>query len=53
MLGDIRGMPIGMRASDGKTGFRVEFDGRSGAHINVWSGKEKDHTSLSMPPIQR
>lgn len=31
-----------MRSADGKTGFRVEFDARHGAHINVWSGKQKD-----------
>ncbi|VWX61430.1 hypothetical protein VARIO8X_50205 [Burkholderiales bacterium 8X] len=33
--------PIGMKNADGKAGFRVEFDERNGAHINVWSGKEK------------
>lgn len=36
-----RSKPIGMQTADGKTGFRIEFDKRSGAHINVWSGKEK------------
>jgi hypothetical protein len=30
-----------MQTNDGKIGFRVEFDERSGAHINVWNGKEK------------
>jgi len=40
-FGDIKGKPIGMQTIDGKTGFRVEYDARSGAHINVWSGKEK------------
>lgn len=30
-----------MQTWDGKTGFRVEFDDRSGAHINVWPAKEK------------
>jgi hypothetical protein len=40
-FGEIQGKPIGMQTADGKTGFRVEFDERSGAHINVWSGKEK------------
>ena len=34
-------MPIGMQTLDEKTGFRVEFDKRSGAHINVWHRKEK------------
>ena len=40
-FGTIAGQPIGMQTADGKTGFRVEFDDRSRAHINVWSGKEK------------
>ncbi|MEV6644325.1 polymorphic toxin-type HINT domain-containing protein [Amycolatopsis sp. NPDC051371] len=40
-FGTIAGQPVGMQTADGKTGFRVEFDERSGAHINVWSGKEK------------
>jgi len=30
-----------MRTGDGKTGFRVEYDERSGAHINVFDGKDK------------
>ncbi|MDQ0473539.1 RHS repeat-associated core domain-containing protein [Labrys wisconsinensis] len=41
-FGDNAGKPIGMRSADGKSGFRVEFDERHGAHINVWSGKQKD-----------
>ncbi|NUT33565.1 MAG: hypothetical protein HOV79_10870 [Hamadaea sp.] len=40
-FGTIAGQPIGMQTADGKTGFRIEFDERNGAHINVWSGKEK------------
>jgi len=36
-----KGKNVGMQTADGKTGFRVEFDQRNGAHINVWSGKEK------------
>ena len=36
------GRPIGMKSADGKSGFRVEFDERHGAHINVWSGKKKE-----------
>jgi len=32
-----------MQSLDGKIGFRVEFDSRHGAHINVWFGKEKGH----------
>ncbi|WP_406417112.1 polymorphic toxin-type HINT domain-containing protein [Streptomyces sp. NBC_00842] len=40
-FGTIRGKPIGMQTVDGKTGFRIEFDQRNGAHINVWAGKEE------------
>ncbi|MDX5631139.1 MULTISPECIES: hypothetical protein [unclassified Brenneria] len=40
-FGATRGKPVGMTTADGKTGFRVEYDERSGAHINVFSGKEK------------
>ena len=40
-FGDIAGRPVGMQTLDGKVGFRVEYDARNGAHINVWSGKEK------------
>ncbi|WP_325605818.1 polymorphic toxin-type HINT domain-containing protein [Nocardioides sp.] len=40
-FGDTQGKPIGMQSADGKIGYRVEFDERSGAHINVWNGKEK------------
>jgi hypothetical protein len=56
--GTIKGMPIGMQTADGRTGFRVEFDERSGAHINVWSGKEKglhfkfDASELTVTKIQ-
>ncbi|WP_339467196.1 RHS repeat-associated core domain-containing protein, partial [Pseudomonas sp. EL_65y_Pfl1_R83] len=35
------GEPVGMQTIDGKTGYRVEHDERSGAHINVWSAKKK------------
>ena len=31
------GKPIGMMTADGKVGFRVEWDTRVGAHINVWN----------------
>ena len=37
-FGSIRGKPVGMTTADGKTGFRIEYDERSGAHINVFSG---------------
>lgn len=40
-FGTSKGKPIGMSSADGKQGFRVEYDNRNGAHINVWSGKEK------------
>lgn len=40
-LGDTKGKAIGMVTKDGKTGFRIEYDDRLGAHINVFSGKEK------------
>lgn len=40
-FGPNAGKPIGMQSLDGKIGFRVEYDARSGAHINVWFGKEK------------
>ncbi|MCE9042995.1 RHS repeat-associated core domain-containing protein, partial [Parabacteroides distasonis] len=40
-FGDIAGKPIGMQTVDGKVGFRVEYDVRSGAHFNIWAGKEK------------
>ena len=30
-----------MQTSAGKVGFRVEFNERSGACINIWVGKEK------------
>ncbi|TKC89446.1 hypothetical protein FAZ69_10945 [Trinickia terrae] len=40
-FGDNAGKPIGMKSSDGRVEFRVEYDERSGAHINVFAGKEK------------
>lgn len=40
-FGYTRKRPIGRQTSDGKIGFRIEYDSRSGAHINLWSGKEK------------
>jgi hypothetical protein len=40
-FGDNAGKAIGMKTADGRVGFRVEYDARSGAHINVWAGKEK------------
>ncbi|MGJ5176511.1 RHS repeat-associated core domain-containing protein [Bradyrhizobium oligotrophicum] len=41
-FGDNARKPIGMMTENGKSGFRVEFDQRHGAHINAWSGKEKE-----------
>lgn len=32
---------IGYRTAEGNVGFRVEYDSRNGAHINVFAGKEK------------
>jgi hypothetical protein len=58
-VGATQGMPIGMQTANGKTAFRVEFDGRSGAHISVWSGKEKgphfqfDASESTVTKIQR
>jgi hypothetical protein len=40
-FGPNAGKPVGMSTADGRVGFRVEFDARSGAHINVFAGKEK------------
>ena len=53
------GKPIGMQTLDEKIGFRVEFDDRSGAHINVWNRKEKgphfkfDASEKTVNKIQR
>ncbi|MSR27083.1 MAG: hypothetical protein EXS06_08720 [Planctomycetaceae bacterium] len=35
--------PYGMRMEGpgGRTGFRIEYDNRNGAHVNVFAGKEK------------
>lgn len=40
-FGYTKNEPIGRQTNDGKVGFRIEHDSRSGAHINVWAGKEK------------
>ena len=40
-FGSTAGKPVGMTTMDGKTGFRIEHDQSNGAHINVFSGKEK------------
>ncbi|MCI0151969.1 hypothetical protein KNO81_39735 [Paraburkholderia sediminicola] len=37
-FGDNAGTLIGMKSADGRVGFRVEYDARSGAHINVFAG---------------
>jgi RHS repeat-associated protein len=34
--GSPKGEPIGMMTADRRLGYRIEFDERSGAHINVW-----------------
>ena len=36
------GEPHEMKTADGKVGFRIEFDEKVGAHINVFDKKEKD-----------
>jgi hypothetical protein len=40
-FGSGEGKRIGMQTATGRSGFRVEHDSRHGAHINVWSHKEK------------
>jgi hypothetical protein len=40
-FGENAGKPIGMKSANSSVGFRVEYDARNGAHINVWAGKEK------------
>nr|WP_262417910.1 hypothetical protein [Pantoea dispersa] len=58
-FGSTRGKPVGMTTADGKTGFRIEYDERSGAHINVFSDKEKgedylfEATESSVKRLQR
>ncbi|KGQ18161.1 Rhs family protein [Lysobacter dokdonensis DS-58] len=51
-FGENKGKPVGMTTADGKSGFRVEYDGRHGAHINVWSGKEKQTFTFKGTPEQ-
>lgn len=36
-----RGKFGGVQLKAGNIGYRIEFDARSGAHINVFAGKEK------------
>ncbi|WP_449584453.1 hypothetical protein [Photorhabdus temperata] len=58
-LGATKGKPVGMTTADGRTGFRVEYDERSGAHINIFSGKEKgehilfDATEKTVTKLQK
>lgn len=40
-FGSNKGQIIGMQTIDKKVGYRIEFDSRYGAHINVFAGKEK------------
>ncbi|MBF7993028.1 PAAR-like domain-containing protein [Rahnella laticis] len=40
-FGSTNGKAVGMTTADGKTGYRIEYDERSGSHINVFSGKDK------------
>ncbi|AKA85922.1 RHS repeat-associated core domain-containing protein [Pseudomonas synxantha] len=49
-FGDIKGKPVGMQTSNGKVGFRVEYDDTNKAHINTWAGKEKGpHFNFNSP----
>ena len=41
-FGPNKGKPIGMQNADGSIGYRIEHDNRSGAHINIWSKKNKN-----------
>src|SRR5699024_4512519 len=58
-FGYTKNKPIGMQTSNGRIGFRIEHDSRSGAHINVWAGKEKgshlkfDSTEKTVREIQK
>ena len=58
-FGSIAGKPVGMQTANGKCHFRVEFDERSGAHINVQAWKEKgphflfDATEKTVTKLQR
>lgn len=49
-FGSTKGKPVGMTTLDGKTGFRIEYDERSGAHINVFNGKDKGEHFLFDAP---
>ncbi|MBP1126325.1 MULTISPECIES: RHS repeat-associated core domain-containing protein [Pseudomonas] len=40
-FGERKGQPIGMQTTEARTGYRVEYDERNGAHINVWTHKKK------------
>jgi RHS repeat-associated protein len=45
---DKKGLPNGMTTADGKTGFRVEYDKRNGAHIDVFArGSQGVHFKFS------
>lgn len=50
-FGTNAGKNVGMQTTDGKTGYRIEYDERSGAHINVWSGKNLPHITSSTQVI--
>ena len=38
---------FGMRSFDGSGGYRIEFDARSQAHVNVWSHSKRGPTMYS------
>ena len=39
--GPFKGKITGMESANGKRGYRIDWDDKSGAHINWWNGKEK------------
>ena len=39
-FGERKGQPIGMQTADARTGYRIEYDDRHGAHINVWTHRK-------------
>ncbi|WP_177327408.1 RHS repeat-associated core domain-containing protein, partial [Pseudomonas sp. BRG-100] len=39
-FGERKGQPIGMQTADARTGYRIEYDERHGAHINVWTHRK-------------
>ncbi|WP_299676373.1 RHS repeat-associated core domain-containing protein [uncultured Dokdonia sp.] len=40
-FGSQDGVKVGYQSANGKKGWRVDYDGTKGGHINWWNGKEK------------